>query len=94
MDELSGGKFKCCASGVYVQQNLKWSRPNQQVKNMQKAGDFAGMSVHESFDDIIGAAFILLASFGAQGKSLAKDHGLNGTVDVNDAAGHSVATKT
>jgi hypothetical protein len=52
------------------------------------------MSIHESFDDIIGAAFILLASFGAQGKSLAKDHGLNGTVDVNDAAGHSVATKT
>ena len=61
---------------------------------MQKAGYFAGMPIHESLDDIIGAAFILLASFGAQGKSLAKYHGLNGTVDVNDAAGYSIATKT
>ena len=64
------------------------------MKDEQKVRHSVGVVSHKLVYDGVRAALSLLASLGAQGKSLAKDHGLNGTVNVNDAAGHSVATKT
>ena len=47
------------------------------------------MVSHELVYASVRAALCLLASLGAQGKSLAEDHGLDGTLDVNSAAGHT-----
>jgi hypothetical protein len=76
-----------------VQKNLQRSRPNQHVEDHQKAGDVAGVILHERVNGGIGASFGLLTSLGAEGEGLAEDHGLNGSLDVDRAAGHAIPAK-
>lgn len=71
---------------VGVQQNLKWSRPNQQVEDEKKAGNVVCVKSHERMNDCIGVSLGFLASLGTQSKSLAEDHCLDGAFHVNRAA--------
>jgi hypothetical protein len=76
-----------------VQKNLQRSRPNQHVEDHEKAGDVAGVISHERVNSGVGATLGLLTSLGAEGESLAEDHGLNGSLDVDGAAGHAIPAK-
>jgi len=74
-----------------VQENLQRSRPHQQVKHEQEAGNVVGVVSHERVYGGVGLALALLARFGAQGEGLAEYHGLHGAFDVNGAARHAVS---
>ncbi len=76
-----------------VQQNLQWSRPNQQVKDKQKAGHVMRVKPHERENVCIRVALGFLAGLGAKGESLAEDHSLDSALDVNSAAGNAIPAK-
>jgi hypothetical protein len=59
------------------------------MKDEQKVRHSVGVVSHKLVYDGVRAALSLLASLGAQGKSLAKDHSLDSTLDVNSAARHT-----